>query len=178
MLKNIVADLMIIVGVLLLVAGLLYVMDGDDLLNKDFNDKTEKVNAVLNNNLYSNLKLWDKYYRRENQIKSSLYKVNFDWKDAIHLNDEINENLKKAIFQNDSQVNSEDEKTKVVIKSGLSSSKIADILSEKGIVEKERFIRTLIIFDAEKKLSSGVYSFNKDADILDVFSKILVGGGE
>ena len=69
------------------------------------------------------------------------------------------------------------EKVELVVPAGTSASVIANKLSEKGIMDKERFIDILIIFDAEKKLNPGTYVFEKDADVLEVFSKILVGGG-
>jgi len=158
MIKNILADVMVGFGIIILVIGMLFVFD----IWPVSGESKQQIKQAENNT--------EQEYFTQKQMPK--FNTNFAWERNLPFN--INNiNFKKEFTEEKKEI----EKVEIVIPAGTSASVIANKLSEKGIMDKERFIDILIIFDAEKKLNPGTYVFEKDADVLEVFSKILVGGG-
>ncbi len=211
MIKNILSDLLIVVGILLIIIGLFtFNLEEDNIKNRinylmnyvpgntpvdyinddnfasvsqnlDLNyDKLNLSETIKNENNYSKNNSSEKLDFANNnsgnyKLSESLNSTEFDWEKAIFSKKDVlvNSNKDFDLLNKNENENKEKEKVEVVIKSGFSGNKIADILSEKGVINRDDFIRALIIFNAERKLNSGVYTFEKNADLLDVFSKIL-----
>ena len=209
MIKNILSDLLIVVGLILIIIGLFtFNLEENNIKNRinhlmDYAPGNTPVDYINDDNFasvsykldlnYSKLNLSkisksDNNYSKKNSsakldftddesenynLSESLNITEFDWEKAIFSKKDVLVNSIKDFDFSNKNKNKGNEKVEVVIKSGFSGNKIADILSEKGVINREDFIQALIIFNAEKKLNSGIYTFEKDAELLDVFSKIL-----
>jgi len=156
MIRNILADVMVGFGIIILIIGLLFLFNIWPVIGAN----NQQVKQAENNT--------EQEYFAQKQIPK--FNTDFAWERNLPFN--INNINFEKEFSKEKK-----EKVEIVIPAGTSASVIANKLSEKGVMAKERFIDTLIIFDAEKKLNSGTYVFEKDEDLLEVFSKILVGGG-
>lgn len=173
MIRNILADVMVGLGIIILLTGLFFVFNIWPVAGES--NQQLKNNVAQNQNDQKNSEEKNEFVVNKNYIeqkKMTTFDNDFAWERNLSFStNQIN-------FQKEfSNENDEKEEVEIVIPAGSSASVIANKLSEKGIMTKERFIDTLIVFDAEKKLNSGTYVFEKDADLLEVFSKILTGGG-
>ena len=176
MIRNVLADIMIGVGILVLVIALLFVFNvwptaGSDKTikpskNTAAENKTEKNPTTQNNKFNINKKYIE-------QNKTADFKTKFAWESNLSAKEDIN--FDKSILKSEEKTS---EKIEIVIPAGSSASVIADKLNKNDIIDRDTFIDALIIFDAEKKLNSGTYIFEKNSSVLEVFSKILVGGGD
>lgn len=208
MIKNILSDLMIVAGILLITAGL-FILIPDNTAGEysadariDYFPENNPVDYIEQRSDLSKIDRFElnHYYLGQDLAEKSSKSnklIEFNKKmDIINKPDPVFDrswtDLQKDILaKSDSGIllkdleqlekkaeSSEREKVRVVIASGLSSNKVAELLSKKEIIEKEKFIRALVVFDAEEKIKSGSYLLSKDSDILNLFSKILIGGGE
>ena len=176
MIRNILADIMIGFGILLLVIGLLFIFNVWPAAGEGNQTVQQTENNIAQNQTEENsTKEDDKFNITQEYIeqeKTTEFNTDFAWERKLNFGNNID-------FEKEfSEEKKEREEVEIVIPAGSSSSVIANKLNENGIIDKEKFIDALIIFDAEKKLNSGTYVFKKDSDLLEVFSKILVGGGD
>lgn len=177
MTRNILADVMVGLGIIILVIGILFVFDIWPAAGESNQQlKNAENNVVQNQNRQKNIEEKTEFIINKDYIeekKMTNFNTDFSWERNL------SSNTNQINFENKFAAENENkEEVEIVIPAGTSAAEFANKLSEKGIMDKERFIDTLIIFGAEKKLNSGTYVFEKDADLLEVFSKILVGGGD
>ena len=207
MIKNILSDLLIVVGILLITIGLFTFNLKEDNINNRIsylmsyvsgNTPVDYLNDNNNNNSVFATKKLDLDYNKlsingigseesnytnenlaiiddedpNNNLPENLRSTEFNW-EKVTFSENSSLSNSSIDFRRNIFFNKDNTKIEVVIKSGFSGNKIADILSEKGIINRDEFIRALVIFGVEKKLTSGVYTFEKNAELLDVFSKIL-----
>ena len=170
MIKNMISDIMIALGIILIVFSLFF-------LNNDFNNKTEVVESSNQQQskeiTVSDLEGKDLYSLFENSLSNHFLKRDFVYKNMLN-NKENKFDLNEEFLKNENTSDKKEE-VEIVIKSGYSASKIAQILAENNILTREVFMETLVVFGVEKRLRPGIYTFKKNSNILDVFSKIIVG---
>ena len=207
MIKNILSDLLIVVGILLITIGLFTFNLKEDNINNRIsylmsyvsgNTPVDYLNDNNNNNSVFATKKLDLDYNKlsingigseesnytnenlaiiddedpNNNLPENLRSTEFNW-EKVTFSENSSLSNSSIDFRRNIFFNKDNTKIEVVIKSGFSGNKIADILSEKGVIKRDEFIRALVIFGVEKRLTSGIYTFEKDSNILDVFSKII-----
>ncbi len=68
----------------------------------------------------------------------------------------------------------EDGEIKVIIPPGSTGIMIAKLLEEKGLMESEDFQKLMTLFEIERRLKAGEYTFHREDSQIDVLDKILV----
>ncbi|MGM0437071.1 MAG: hypothetical protein ACQEQD_02245 [Bacillota bacterium] len=177
MTRNILADVMIGLGIVVLVLGMLFIFNIWPVAGESNQQVKQTENNIAQNQTEEKTnKEEDNEFNIKKEYIVEEEKTDFNTEFAWERNLSSSNNID---FENKiAEEEKEREEVEIVIPAGSSASVIANKLSENGIMDREKFINALIIFDAEKKLNSGTYVLKKDSDILEVFSKILVGGGD
>jgi hypothetical protein len=153
MVKSILFDIIVVIGIILIIFGFSQMRTGDvgPLDNpgqSTTNLSTDSLTGKADNITYN-----DSFYTVPSLslIKSEAELLNMDYP---HLK-------------------MKDKKITINIPSGVSTMEVANILEEKGLVERETFLQAIRIFDLETKIKSGSFLFTTEDDIINVLAKIL-----
>ncbi|MGM0410872.1 MAG: hypothetical protein ACQEQF_08895 [Bacillota bacterium] len=172
MIKNMLSDIMIALGIILIVFSLFF-------LNYDSNQKKTEVVESSNSEKPEDINVSDLEGKDlsslfdDSKLRNDFLKGDYEYEDMLNTENN-NIQLSEEYFKDENN-DEEKEEVEVVIKSGYSAKKIAEILDENNILTQEDFMDTLVIFGVEKNLRPGAYTFKKNSNVLDVFSKIIIG---
>ena len=90
--------------------------------------------------------------------------------------DDLNREL--TVYPSDYSLNYEGiyegEPVIIEIEKGMNTLEVAEILSEKDIVDARSFLRLVSYFDIEKDIRAGRYIFKEDDDLSEVINKITI----
>ncbi len=73
-----------------------------------------------------------------------------------------------------------DKKGKLIeiqIAGGSTSLEVAHVLDKKGLFPADIFLKLVSMFELQKRIKAGNYTFKTDADIGDILTKIIMKGG-
>lgn len=66
------------------------------------------------------------------------------------------------------------EEITINIKKGMSTIEVAQLLSEKGLVDSEKFMKVIRTFDLGKKIKAGNYKFTDESEVVDIIMEIVI----
>jgi hypothetical protein len=89
----------------------------------------------------------------------------------VHYN---NEKLSLDYRQPGGELKNEIEFVKIDIPEGVSSFRVASILESAGLIDANEFLNLIKYFEIEKRIKAGNYTFNKNDNIMDILSRILL----
>ena len=84
------------------------------------------------------------------------------------------ESQEKLLNLDYSRIQKPKKEIEITIPGGVSTFEAAEILERSGLIEEDAFLQAVSMFDLETDIKSGKYTFKSQANMIDIFNKILI----
>lgn len=84
------------------------------------------------------------------------------------------ESQEKLLNLDYSRIQKPKKEIEITIPGGVSTFEAAEILERSGLIEEDVFLQAVSMFDLETDIKSGNYTFKSQANMIDIFNKILI----
>lgn len=84
------------------------------------------------------------------------------------------ESQEKLLNLDYSRIQKPKKEIEITIPGGVSTFEAAEILERSGLIEEDAFLQAVSMFDLETDIKSGNYTFKSQANMIDIFNKILI----